>query len=651
MMKTKLLIFISAFLLSSCNYLDIVPDERNKIEDAYNTSSRVEGFLYSCYSFLLQRSYFVASIDRSCGGEISLYEKGAMSIFPQGDYSPAAPGFSEKEWSTIWQGVRQCYIFLSILDDVNCISEDLIKQYRAEANLLIAYYHFQSMRAYGPTLIIDKIYDQDVDLESLPERSSVEEVTNFINNKINEAMPDLPEEQTGIYLGRMCRHMARALRSRMTLMVASPLFNPRPEDPTKDMYADFKSPIDGRQLISTTFNINKWEAARDAAWDAIVEAEKNGYTLYDAATVGAPSTTKPGFSSNNDNKFSRTQRVLRYMTFDIDNNKEGLFYETRPEPYNGIYGLAGRSLPKHNVKQWGGDGVNSIAPTLQTVERFYTKNGLPIDKDKTFEYMDRYKLITVSTNILDQNDYPDRIIQTIKLHQNREPRFYAFIGFHGSNYEIANFDNAITSKDPSKMILQGGLQMLKKQTQGWNGVETVHYSVTGYLNKRFFHPGTQRKLIASPFPMFRLAEMYLNYAEALIEIGGDGNLQTAKAYIDRVRIRAGIPTIDDAWDNYSTEPGYQNTQEGMREIVRRERQLEFYLEGYSVWDIRRWKLGEQEFNRPDLGWNISGTTEAEFYRKPVEMTNRKSFHKGQYLMPIKNSEINKTPQIIQNPYY
>ena len=96
-MKTKLLIFISAFLLSSCNYLDIVPDERNKIEDAYNTSSRVEGFLYSCYSFLLQRSYFVASIDRSCGGEISLYEKGAMSIFPQGDYSPAAPGFSEKE--------------------------------------------------------------------------------------------------------------------------------------------------------------------------------------------------------------------------------------------------------------------------------------------------------------------------------------------------------------------------------------------------------------------------------------------------------------------------------------------------------------------------------------------------------------------------
>lgn len=650
-MKTKLLIAVCILILSSCNYLDIVPDERNQIEDAYNTSARVEGFLYSCYSFLLQRPYFTVSIDRCSGGEISLYEKGAVSIFPQGDYSPAAPGLSEKEWSAAWQGVRQCYIFLSILDKVNCINEDLIKQYRAEANLLIAYYHFQSMRAYGPTLIIDKDYDQNVEIESLPERSSVEEVTNFINNKINEAMPGLPEEQTGSYLGRMCRQMARALRSRMTLMVASPLFNPRPEDPTKDMYIDFKSPIDNRPLISTTFDLDKWIAARDAAWNAIVEAEKNGYTLYDAITVGAPSTAKPGFSSNNDNKFSKSQRVLRYITFDIDNNKEGLFYETRKEPNSGIYGLAGRSLPKHNVKQWGGDGVNSIAPTLQTVEKFYTKNGLPIDKDKTFEYTHRYELITVSTNILDQNDYPDRTIKTIKLHQNREPRFYAFIGFHGSNYEIANFDNAATSSTPSKMILKSGLQMLKNQTQGWNGVETVHYSATGYLNKRFFHPGTQRSIIQSPFPMFRLAEMYLNYAEALIEIGGDGNLQTAKKYINKIRTRAGILEIDDAWNNHSTEPGYQNTQEGMREIARRERQLEFYLEGHSVWDIRRWKLGEQEFNRPDLGWNIGATTETEFYNKPVNMTNRKSFHKGQYLMPIKNSEINKTPQIIQNPYY
>ncbi len=48
---------------------------------------------------------------------------------------------------------------------------------------------------------------------------------------------------------------------------------------------------------------------------------------------------------------------------------------------------------------------------------------------------------------------------------------------------------------------------------------TVHYSVTGYLNKKFTHPGFTNAIIKYPFPTFRLAELYLNYAEALIEIG------------------------------------------------------------------------------------------------------------------------------------
>ena len=43
-------IIVLCILTSGCNYLDIMPDERAKLEDSYNTPSKTEGFLYSCYT-------------------------------------------------------------------------------------------------------------------------------------------------------------------------------------------------------------------------------------------------------------------------------------------------------------------------------------------------------------------------------------------------------------------------------------------------------------------------------------------------------------------------------------------------------------------------------------------------------------------------
>lgn len=144
-----------------------------------------------------------------------------------------------------------------------------------------------------------------------------------------------------------------------------------------------------------------------------------------------------------------------------------------------------------------------------------------------------------------------------------------------------------------------------------------------------------------------MAEMYLNYAEALVEIG---ELNKAKDYIDKVRVRAGIPKVDEAWDNFSTNPGYQDTKEGLREIVRQERSLEFYLEGQKFFDIRRWKVAEKYLGIPDLGLNVAANDDAGFFQIR-EIPLIRNFHKGQYLMPIPMKETNKMPQLVQNPYY
>ena len=115
-------------------------------------------------------------------------------------------------------------------------------------------------------------------------------------------------------------------------------------------------------------------------------------------------------------------------------------------------------------------------------------------------------------------------------------------------------------------------------------------------------------------------------------------MEEAKGLIDKIRVRAGIPTIDEAWKK-ANHPEKANTAEGLREIVRRERQIEFYLENQRFWDLRRWKdagiLGEKVW-----GMNIEGDTDETFF-VPTELQNIRTFKQAQYLMPIPMTETNK----------
>lgn len=146
--------------------------------------------------------------------------------------------------------------------------------------------------------------------------------------------------------------------------------------------------------------------------------------------------------------------------------------------------------------------------------------------------------------------------------------------------------------------------------------------------------------------LFRLGELYLNYAEALVELN---HLDDAKVYLNKIRQRAGIPDVDTAWKEYSNTPTKASTQDGLREIVRVERLNELYFEGHKFFDIRRWKIAEQHLGMPDRGLNTLADKLEDFY--PVDLPLQRTFHKGQYLMPIPQSEIQKAPQIVQNPYY
>lgn len=73
-----------------------------------------------------------------------------------------------------------------------------------------------------------------------------------------------------------------------------------------------------------------------------------------------------------------------------------------------------------------------------------------------------------------------------------------------------------------------------------------------------------------PWPVIRLADLYLGYAEACVEVN---DLETAKTYLNKVRERAGIPDVETSWSGIAAL-----TQDKMRDIVRQERMVELYLE-------------------------------------------------------------------------
>jgi hypothetical protein len=151
-----------------------------------------------------------------------------------------------------------------------------------------------------------------------------------------------------------------------------------------------------------------------------------------------------------------------------------------------------------------------------------------------------------------------------------------------------------------------------------------------------------------PFPVLRLADLYLMYAEALNE---SENTQAVRdqaiEYVDKIRTRAGLEGVAYSWSNFSNRSDKPENQDGLREIIRRERTIELAMEGKRFWDIRRWKQINELNNQPQ-GWNIQGETAEDFYkviyiaRTPVKFTVK------DYFWPIKESDIVVNKNLLQN---
>jgi hypothetical protein len=148
--------------------------------------------------------------------------------------------------------------------------------------------------------------------------------------------------------------------------------------------------------------------------------------------------------------------------------------------------------------------------------------------------------------------------------------------------------------------------------------------------------------------MMRLSDLFLLYAETINEAEGPNGEHQEEMffYIDLVRERAGLPSVKEAWDKYSDTPGKYNTQNGMRQIIHRERLIELSFEGQRFWDLRRWKEAPAEYGKGIYGFKVTGSKAEDYYQK-ILITDQK-FALKDYFWPIRISTIEQNPNLIQN---
>lgn len=625
--------------LSSCNYLDVVPDENVTDRDTYSGRERGLGYLYSCYAYLPSHANTAGSLDRLTGDEVvTAFEHELFANFLKGNYTASTPVISY--WNTLFEGIRRCYMFKERIDKLPAEATDAEKKdMHAQADFLIAYYHFLLLRCYGPTIVVRETPNINQKPADFPEREKLEDCIQFIVNKFDEAARVLPPSRVsnanGVFAGQRFYGLAtsvaaKALKAKVLVYAASPLFN----GGLANAYTDFKNSA-GEHLMPQTADPQKWVTAKNAVKEAIDAATAAGHALYEDTSVwGANPYPEAG-----------VERKLRSMLIDWRQaNPEVLFADTRGDGY---YDIQLKSAPRNKSR---GHGANGTSPTWAMLNRFYTKNGLPWDKDPGTKNLNKLGTSSIDT---EHEKYGPLNAQTTTFNLHREPRFYAWVGFHNGYYEIQRENLNVYD---ATMMPQNGrliLQMLKNQTQGrmssGNGASN-NYSPGGYLNKKGTNPNNLMKpgdcsYIHYPFAIMRLADLFLLYAETAVETD---DLATAKEYLNKVRTRAGIPTVEESWVNTA---GETLTKDLLRDIVRQERQIELYLENQNFWDMRRWLLAADAFGKKSQGLNIEATTLQDF-NQVVEVNFERKFESPKnYLLPIPVVDINRNTKIIQNPGY
>ncbi|MCI1779058.1 MAG: RagB/SusD family nutrient uptake outer membrane protein [Bacteroidales bacterium] len=536
-------IFLSAFVVSSCeDVLDVQPLDAYTEENIFSDISLTQAYVTEMYTTLItgfddDASMYISDEARNNFNWGSSYTiiRGEMTADDCGGFGT---------WQKYYSDIKACNIFFRNVDKIPAQTADdkVVKNYLiGEVTFMRAMYYMDLTTRYGGVPLITKPFDLN-DKNIMLARNSYDSCADFVVDEFEKAAGLLPVSWSGSNFGRATKGAALAMKARMLLYMASPLWNP---DNDKA----------------------KWQKAADAA-KAVIDLRK----------------------------------------YSLDPDYKGLF-------------------------------LNPLSPEIIFERLYTTEHSNYFDWEQTPNGQHGYSACCVLQQMVDSYEMedgtmPDTTMYT-KVTSNpwagRDPRFYASIVCDGQ--PIRGVEAQFWINEDGKT---GGNDS-EFGYDNWN-VSDTHYTLRKFLDESL--TAQWEDWGSQPWIYARLAEVYLNYAEAECELGKDIE---ARKYVNLIRARA-------RGGRTGILPDVTESGEALMKKIRQERKVELAFEGFRYWDVRRWKIADSTENFESKGIKIIRHPDGTKSYSIVHVDNR-VFKPQHYLFPIPNSEIRKDDLLKQNPGY
>lgn len=584
---------------------------------------------------------------------------------------------SNYQWNKPYEYIRTCNILLQKAEEYTGDQTD-IAQSVGTAYFFRAWQHFYLLRLFGGVPIVDHVLDVNDEVLYGPRKSRYE-VAAFIISDLEKAIPMLPQEKNipADSKGKVSQEAAKSFLARVLLYEAT--WEKYVPSIGYDLDGDGTSNGAGSAKPEGYYSIETMlSEAKRLSGEVIDEAETGTFELWNECD-----SLSYFYLFNIDDGAGN---IPNFMGAGKNTNKEFIFFKK----YDYDLNRGGINL-SHTVATWQASNISTSFG-----ESFLCRNGLPIRISYTGnmsdaqnnpqflgynsfcdEYRNRdYRFISCCPSI------PDRTIWSSRSEDGRQ------LTETGRPYPEAVFpqnNEVYDSTDPAYSSSCGVFR------------PTLRNNATAgtYGSRKFLIEGANRpdNTESADFPLIRLAEVHLIYAEATCELnGGSISDEDLNKSINKNRARARVAPLTNALIANVWDAGYFDHATGhtickkmnMLDEIRRERACELFGEGFRLDDLKRWGIAHINLTGQKLGHKILGTAyetqtanDATYFGEPcyypdkypllygiyegtgpddpdygrsiATLAGNLLFSQRDYLSPIPQEQMRLNPELKQNP--
>ena len=564
-MKKILLILATVALFASCadGFLDKVPLDKLSEDAVFNSPQLAESYVNALYP-VLPDPFQEGNISNITDEGFFRYGGSSTRYMYDGRLSPSTIIYIDEGgqahnsrtttlniWNRAYEFIYKMNYFIKAVDSEDSrLDKESSDRLLGEVYFLRAWAYYNMIQRYAGVPIIKTPHSIGGNEDFKVVRSNFDDCVDFILEDLDKADQLLPAKEA-TKRGRVNKDAALALRARVTLLAASKFFN-NPTGPDGEARKPEGDITYGAYDGDVNNPNGKWQRALKACKAIVDRADVDGaYSLDDKYSDYWKDVDSPELI------------WAKYFVVTEDIDKAQLYYTI--EYYNG----------------W-----TSMQPTQAMMIDYEMSNG-----KKFFE---------------EGSGYDPK-----KPFANRDPRFYESVATPFSTYGVIEdgsyneyeLQMYLLFKDKTVADFEKGKTMPDYTDKTKDLAHAVTH--TGLELRKWYDPQkpiTDKQTISPLYPWFRLAEFYLNYAEAAYMCGQE---QICRDYINKVRARVGMPAV--------TESG-----ESLWDRLVNERRIEMAFEFTRYFDVRRWMIANKYENVPIAGMKTmileNGTKRDTVYR-------------------------------------